>query len=931
MKILAIDDNQDNLTALKAVVADQFPKARVLTAGNGPAGLELAQSEAPDVILLDIVMPGMDGYAVCRKLKQDPLLQAIPVLFLTALKTDRNSRVKALEAGAEGFLTKPFDEIELSAQIRAMAKIKAAALMQKDDRERLAEQVEERTQALQLSQTTTLKLLDDLKTENEARKNSEAALRRSEENFRRSLDDSPFGVRIVTEEGETIYANQAILDIYGFSTLAEFSTTPVEKRYTSESYAEFKKRYARRRQDGNLASEYEVDIVRKSGEVRHLLVSRKRLLWNGKWQYQTLCHDITERKRMELALQLSQQRLLLHVEQTPLAVIEFDIEGRVREWNPTAAKMFGYAREEAVGQYWSFIVPAEIHGHLDDVWANIVGQRGGRRSTNDNITRDGRRISCEWFNTPLVAHDGKAIGMASLILDVTERKLAEDARRESEEDLNLALRASHMGAWRLDLGSGMRHFDEQACCLLGLNPATFDGSAAQFFGALHPDDREKISAALTRVITRDVPYESDYRALWPDGSIHYINSRGRLVRDETGRPLKISGIIWDITERRLAEIELQKMRQLQSVGTLAGGIAHDFNNILTGLFGNIYLAKSELAAGHSGYAFLEEAEKSMSRAVRLTNQLLTFAKGGDPIKEDVSLGALVEEVVNFDLSGSKTMPVYRRAENLWMAVADKGQLQQVISNLTINAHQAMPEGGRLYIAMENSEIGEGAVPGLRQGKYVRISVRDEGTGIDPKYLDRIFDPYFTTKQAGNGLGLATVYSIVNKHGGHISVVSEPGKGTTFTLYLPASESTPAQTATPPPAASASAIRPGRILVMDDENAIRVIAGKILTRNGFSVATAVGGHETVELYKQAMAAGAPFDLVIMDLTIPGGIGGKEAIKRLMAIDPQVKAIVSSGYADDPVMANHAEYGFKGIVAKPYTQSELLEAVLKVVGL
>ncbi len=300
-------------------------------------------------------------------------------------------------------------------------------------------------------------------------------------------------------------------------------------------------------------------------------------------------------------------------------------------------------------------------------------------------------------------------------------------------------------------------------------------------------------------------------------------------------------------------------------------------------------------------------------------------------KEDVSLGALVEEIVNFDLSGSNTRPVYRRAEALWMAVADKGQIQQVISNLTINARQAMPKGGRLYIALENAEIEEEVVPGLRRGKYVRISVRDEGTGIDHKHLDRIFDPYFTTKQAGNGLGLATVYSIVKKHGGHIGVVSEPGKGTTFTLHLPASESTHAETARHPAAASPSATRQGRILVMDDEHAIRVLAEKILTRSGFSVATAPGGQEAVEIYKQAMDAGTPFDLVIMDLTIPGGIGGKEAIKSLMAIDPQVKSIVSSGYADDPVMANHAEYGFKGIVAKPYTKSELLEAILKVIDL
>ncbi|MCX7003410.1 MAG: ATP-binding protein [bacterium] len=380
--------------------------------------------------------------------------------------------------------------------------------------------------------------------------------------------------------------------------------------------------------------------------------------------------------------------------------------------------------------------------------------------------------------------------------------------------------------------------------------------------------------------------------------------------------------------RKQAEAELLKMQKIQSVGTLAGGIAHDFNNILMSLFGNISLAKDGLAKTHPSHTLLEEAEKSMNRAVRLTKQLLTFAKGGDPVKECVGLGALVEEVATFDLSGSKVSLVYQQDENLWQADADRGQIQQVVSNLVINARQSMPAGGHLYVTLENAAMPAGAMVGLPAGNYVKITIRDEGTGIEAKHLDRMFEPYFTTRPAGHGLGLATAYSIIHKHGGHISVVSELGKGTTFTLHLPVSKA-PRQAPLQPPATECPALgRSKSILVMDDEEAVRKIVTRILQSCGFSVATAPDGHAAIEMYRQARAAGAPFDVVIMDLTIPGGIGGEEAIKDLLALDPHAKVIVSSGYAEDPVMANYADYGFKGIAAKPYTKKELWEVLARV---
>ncbi|MCD6379968.1 response regulator [bacterium] len=394
---------------------------------------------------------------------------------------------------------------------------------------------------------------------------------------------------------------------------------------------------------------------------------------------------------------------------------------------------------------------------------------------------------------------------------------------------------------------------------------------------------------------------------------------------------KVLSIIRDITESRQAEEELQKIEKLKSVGTLAGGIAHDFNNILTGIYGNISMAKEAIPAGTPGVEFLEDAENSMARATRLTKQLLTFAKGGTPVKEDINIGVLVEEVVRFDLSGSNVKPVFEKARDLWIAEVDKSQIQQVFSNLTINADQAMPDGGYLFITLENSDISKDAVPGLDQGKYIKITVRDEGIGIEQKHFGRIFDPYYTTKQAGSGLGLATVYSIIEKHGGHIGVDSEIGKGTIFTLYLPAlgSRQQPVNSIHPEVENTMEG-QTGRVLVMDDEDMILKLVTRMLGRSRFSVETACDGRQAIEMYKQALGAGNPFDVVIMDITVPGGMGGKEAVGGILEINPEARVIVSSGYANDPVMTNYAEYGFKGIVAKPYTRNKMLAVLNQVLG-
>ena len=386
-------------------------------------------------------------------------------------------------------------------------------------------------------------------------------------------------------------------------------------------------------------------------------------------------------------------------------------------------------------------------------------------------------------------------------------------------------------------------------------------------------------------------------------------------------------------EKERMEREVLRNRKLESIGILAGGIAHDFNNILTGLFGNMELAKMELEEDHPAFPFISNANSALERAKGLTGQLLTFSKGGEPILDSMDVASLCREVVNFNLAGSPVGAVFDIPQGLWHVRADRGQISQVISNITVNAQQAMPNGGILHVGMANvtdrqeyrSLLGE---DGSEQEGFVRLTMRDEGEGIAPELLDRIFDPFFTTKPLGSGLGLSTVHSIVRKHGGFVRAESEPGRGSTFTVYLPAEREVVV-----PGAKEGVGVPDGytpryRILVMDDEDMVRGVTARMLGLLGHECTFALDGRQAVALYRDALSEGNPFHLLIMDLTVPGGMGGVEALRRIRELDPRVRAIVASGYSNEKVVADYLDYGFVGRLAKPFQLAELRDEVKRV---
>jgi signal transduction histidine kinase/CheY-like chemotaxis protein/GAF domain-containing protein len=409
--------------------------------------------------------------------------------------------------------------------------------------------------------------------------------------------------------------------------------------------------------------------------------------------------------------------------------------------------------------------------------------------------------------------------------------------------------------------------------------------------------------------------------------IGLVEVRAFPILDDSGQVVMVAEYIRNITEQRRLEDELRKAHKLESLGVLAGGIAHDFNNLLTGILGNISLARKTTDPHSEVVKRLDEAEKAVARSQDLTQQLMTFSKGGNPVKKTASIEQIVRGSAAFVLRGSNVRCEFNIAEDVWPVEVDEGQMNQVINNLIINADQAMENGGIIKVAIENQTVAPLNEMSLKEGCYIKISIDDHGSGIPAEHIHRIFDPYFTTKEHGSGLGLATVYSIVKNHDGFVGVESKEDGGASFFVYLPSSEHGPGEVVENKPDTISGT---GRILVMDDEELIRDVATDILDYLGYGAVTCRDGREAIDLYRDAMATGEPFSAVLMDLTIPGGMGGRETIQRLLEIDRHAVGVVSSGYCTDPILSNYRDYGFSGIVEKPYSMDKLGKVLHELLG-
>jgi two-component system cell cycle sensor histidine kinase/response regulator CckA len=515
---------------------------------------------------------------------------------------------------------------------------------------------------------------------------------------------------------------------------------------------------------------------------------------------------------------------------------------------------------------------------------------------------------------------------AALRADIDERRRVEKALRESEEKLNEALRIGRMGSWEYDIETQEVAWSSQLFELMDRDPSLGTPDSAEDLASYYPKDLERLVSSTLRVIETAETFSMEYYVELPSGRSAFFLSTFRPIRDPDGRVSKVVGTVQDITERKRMEEELVKAQKLESVGVLAGGIAHDFNNILSCIWGNIDLAKMDIEPRDRAFESLEQAMRACHHATDLTAQLLTFSRGGTPVKQPASIAKLIRDASDLALSGSNVRCEFDLPDDPLTTAVDEGQINQVFHNLILNAIQAMPEGGGIRVRGERVLSSTHDELPLKPGEYVRLSIQDYGTGIKQEHLHRIFDPYFTTKQTGSGLGLAVAHSIIDKHGGHIRVESELGGGTTFHIHLPVCA---AELLEMKSSQEGIVAGEGRVLLMDDDEMVLSMAGRMLTRLGYHAEFAREGSEAIKLYGDAFHAGAPFDAVILDLTIQGGMGGREVVGQLREIDPEVRAIVSSGYSNDPVMADFGAYGFVGVIPKPYEMRSLSEILKKAI--
>jgi PAS domain S-box-containing protein len=632
--------------------------------------------------------------------------------------------------------------------------------------------------------------------------------------------------------------------------------------------------------------------------------------------------DLKRREKAEVSLRESEAQYRTLVEAVPYGIVESDHEGRITFSNSAHARLLEYRPEEIVGKsIFEFQETRERGEELRAYQKYLVREQpaptpffGKDRMRSGRI----RDVRVDWDYRR--DEQGKVTGFVSLISDITEKKRAEEELKLFRHLMN----RSNDSILVIEPASGtFLDVNDRACSDLGY-------TREEFLGKGVVDIDEKIADSLT--------WDDHVRQVRQKGSVMLVSEHRK--KDGALLPVEINvtyiavgereyllAIARDVTERKRMEEEMVRAQKLESLGVLAGGLAHDFNNLLTAILGNVsvaalYAGEDERIAGR-----LKEAEKASLRARDLTQQLITFARGGEPVRKTVAVGKVMREAASFALSGSNVRCEFRIPDDVWPVEADEGQMSQALGNLLINAVQAMPGGGTVTFACDNVCAGDTPTTPSGEGEFVRIVVRDEGVGIPREHLANVFDPYFSTKQTGSGLGLSTVYSIVKKHEGEVFVHSAPGEGATFTIYLPASDHRSPDEA----AADLLPVRgEGRILIMDDDAQVRGVGAEILSRLGYTVDAAAEGSRAVEMYREALESGDPYAAVILDLTVPGGMGGEKTVAKLAEMDPEVKAIVSSGYSDNPIMAGYRKWGFSGVVLKPYTVTELSSALSAVLS-
>lgn len=753
------------------------------------------------------------------------------------------------------------------------------------------------------------------------RKQAELALRESEAKFRALAESSPAAI-FIYQNNRFVYVNPATEKLTGL-TADELRQINFWDVVHPDFRALVKERGLARQCGEPVPTHYEFKIIGPNGNERWIDFAGALTSYESQPAAIGFAYDVTERKQIEEELIKSRAEWETIIRAIGHPTIILDSNYTIINASWSALQKLGLSLEELVGKkcFTYFHGPEKTPPSICPLRQMITTARSEVSEMYVEGLQGWYLVAC----TPVFDENGKLTRAIHIATDITERKRAEDALAESEEKFRLLVENMVEVFFQIDPENRLVYVNPAIRAVLGYEPEEVVGK--DYKDLIHTDNKEQLEVEIQQKARgRNVFHLFDIKLISKNGTLIEAEISAAPIFTADGTFHGYVGVARDVSERRQIEQERAKFAKLESLSILAGGIAHDFNNLLTGIMGNISLAKMK-NKDEALRPTLERAERASVRARDLTQQLLTFAKGGEPIREDIPLHDMVRESVEFICRGKPIKVEYQFASNLPLANVDPGQINQVIQNLVLNAIQAMPDGGTLTVALEPVEIMAPSTLSLEPGRYLQLKVTDTGIGIPEKIIHRIFDPYFSTKQSGSGLGLAIVHSIVKRHGGHIEVESTPGVGTTFTLYLPAGTAVPV-TSTATAEEMPGEHLGGRILLMDDEDLVQEVGQAMLESLGYEVVTVSEGQAMLDKYQSAQKEGRPFAAVIMDLTIVGGMGGKEAIAELRKIDPKAKAIVSSGYSNDPIMARPKEYGFDDVIEKPYDVNKMQLALKRV---
>ena len=676
----------------------------------------------------------------------------------------------------------------------------------------------------------------------------------------------------------------------------------------------------------------EYRIKTKEGEVRWLSENAKvvRDKNTGEETVRGICLDITETRKLRNLLNYQRAYFKSLFDNLNEAAVITDKDGNFIEINKYFTDLFGYKKEEIKGKNYIDLMTNEKKTDYLDYIRKKISENKTITFDTKRRSKDGKLIDVLVMVSPIII-ESRLEGAIIILIDIRERKRLTDQIRDERERLHTTLKSIGEAVFVTDVEGKIEMINRIAEIKFGFTDKEVKGKF--FLEILEiPDEEEKqglINSFQKAIKNREV--------ITLKNGIHIIGKdNAEFVLSISISPIftgnsEVRGVVLvfnDITYIQKMENALVRAKNLESLGVLAGGIAHDFNNYLTAILGNIEIAEMKGKWNDEMKQLLDKMKNATIDAKNLTTQLLTFAKGDNNLKKLTSVSDLIRDTVNFVLSGSNARGKLDIDENLWNAVIDKSQIKNVISNLLINAEQSMEEGGNITIKANNIIITGNEGLQLTPGKYIKIEVIDEGKGIPPEIIDNIFDPYFTTKRMGSGLGLATAHSIVRNHNGLITVESKMGKGSKFTVYLPASIENISKEEI---SAGRKNIKTrARILVMDDEEMIRDVVGEMLNIMGYEAEFAKDGVEAIKKYNDAMEENRKFDIVLLDLTIPGGMGGRETMEKLLKLDPDVKGIIVSGYSTDVIISEYEKYGFKEAVLKPFRMDELSSVLKKILN-